>query len=127
MRGIVNTNIIVDQLAEKRKTFRTHYQAACHGYRTRRGWQQSYMNVAARSASAIIVRQAHTVTGLAGHEVVLEDLGQNRYEIATDYTYAYTADQTRPFTSRRAAQQRFLEIFFAHARKDEYGESNQAC
>ena len=60
------------------------------------------------------------ITGLVGYEVVLEDLGQNRYEVATDYVNAYSFEQTRPFTARRAAQQRYLDIFFNHARKDEY-------
>jgi hypothetical protein len=60
------------------------------------------------------------ITGLVGYEVVLEDLGQNRYEVATDYVNAYSFEQIQPFTARRAAQQRYLEIFFAHARKDDY-------
>jgi hypothetical protein len=59
--------------------------------------------------------------GLTGHEVVLADLGDNRYRIATDYTGVYTVEQTRQFTPRRAAQQRYLDIFFNHARKDQYG------
>jgi hypothetical protein len=43
------------------------------------------------------------------------DLGHNQ-----GYVNVYLYDQTQPFTDRRAAQQRYLEIFFSHARKDEY-------
>ena len=80
------------------RIFRSFYAAACHGYRTRAGWERSLRRVAATTAGAIIVRKVGIITGLAGYEVVLQDLGQNRFEVATDYVNAYSMDQTRPFT-----------------------------
>ena len=120
-------NNIVSPSCKKHKplpeiqVFRSFYDAACHGYRTSTGWDKSLRRVHAKRANAIVVRQVGVVTGLAGYEVVLQDCGHNRFEVATDYVNAYSLDQTRPFTSRRAAQQRYLDIFFTHARKDEYG------
>ena len=99
----MHTDIIVSDNQKSGRNFsRPHVfnsfqEATALGYRSRTGWEQSCRHVPSQPVTAVI------------------DLGRNQ-----GYVNVYLYDQTQPFTDRRAAQQRYLELFFSHARKEQY-------
>lgn len=104
---ISESNVCVHQVKDRSyrslpydQAFNGYWQARRAGCQSKTAWGKIGRNVKADELPSIVVLESGTVRGLSGHEIVLEDEGDDLYLVASEYYEVYRSEQTEPKPTR---------------------------